>query len=102
MAPEVRAKEYPSQLSVGEETSLILGIINREQASFSYRVEIRIDGVIADTVGLISPEANEKREQEITFAPDKPGDKQKVEFLLYKQGQTEAIESLYLLVNAAN
>jgi uncharacterized membrane protein len=99
LGAEGGAKNYPKQLKVGEEASLTLGIINREQTPFSYRVEISIDGVIQGEVGPISLAANEKREQAITFTPDKAGDNQKAEFLLYKQGLNEAVESLYLLVN---
>ena len=39
-----KATGYPKELVVGEEARVIVGIINREQETMSYQVEIRIDG----------------------------------------------------------
>lgn len=94
-----RADDYPTQLDMGEEARLILGIINREQDIVAYRVDIRIDGVINGEVGPVLLEPDQKYEQLISLTPEKPGDGQKVEFLLYKQGQTEVSESLRLWIN---
>jgi uncharacterized membrane protein len=102
LGAEGEAKNYPKQLKVGEEASLTLGIINREQTPVSYRVEISIDGVKQGEVGPISLASNEKREQAITFTADKAENTQKVEFLLYKEDQSEVIESLYLVVNVTD
>jgi len=96
------AADYPVQVKVGEEASLTLGIINREQTSVSYRVEISMDGIIEDNVGPIILKADEKNEQQITFSLDQPGENQKVEFLLYKDRQSDVLESLYLLVNVTD
>lgn len=93
------ATDYPGQLKVGEEEAVILGIVNREHETLSYRVEVRIDGVTSNKVEPIVLEHNGKLEQTVTFTPDKPGDNQKVEFLLYKQGQAGVYESLHLWVN---
>ena len=97
-----KAMNYPERLKIGEDTSLTLGIINQEQTEVSYRVEIRIDGILIEDIGPVTLEANEKREQKITFALDNLGDNQKVEFLLYKQGQSDVYESLHLLVDGVN
>ncbi len=99
LGPDGKATDYPTQLWVGEEAPLILGIINREQNAVSYRVEIEIDGA---TVGRLEPielKHGEKYEQLVTFTLNEPGDDQKVEFLLYKQGQTDVYDSLHLWIN---
>jgi uncharacterized membrane protein len=93
------AGDYPNQLDAGEEANLVLGIINREQATVTYRVDINIEGQTINILGPLTLGDGEKLEQPVTFTPDKPGENQKVEFLLYKQGQSDVLESLYLLVN---
>ncbi|MFA5309413.1 MAG: DUF1616 domain-containing protein [Dehalococcoidales bacterium] len=96
---EGRTADYPFQLKAGEEASLTLGIINREQATLSYRVEININGAPEDILGPITLAADEKHEQQVTFTLENPGQQQRIDFFLYKQGQDEVLESLYLLVN---
>jgi uncharacterized membrane protein len=39
------AKDYPKLLKVGEEGKLVGSIINRENETLTYRVEVSIDGV---------------------------------------------------------
>ena len=90
------ASGYPKELLTGEEASVILGIINHEQEQASYLVEIVIDGVSYSEEGPLNLENDEKWESEVTFQVDKPGDNQKVEFLLFKNEQTEIYRSLNL------
>ena len=40
----------------------------------------------------------EKGEEEVSFAPQGAGDNQKVEFLLYKNGEGEPYERLHLFI----
>ncbi len=93
------AKDYPSQLMVGEEGKTVVGIINREQETATYRMEVRIDGVMNSRVGPVTLEHDEKWEEIAGFTPDRVGDRQKVEFLLYKQGESEAYQRLHLWVD---
>jgi uncharacterized membrane protein len=99
LGPGKKAADYPEQLKVGEEASVIIGIGNQEQQIVSYRIEVKIDGVTADEVGPVSLKPREKFEQLFTFTPEAPGERQKVEFLLYKQGQTEVYKTLYLWID---
>jgi len=98
LGSEGKAHNYPKQLKVGEEVSLTLGIINQEKKTTSYHVEIRIAGATSNTLKPIVLERDEKFEQLVSFTPETSGDNQTVEFLLYKQGQTAAYESLLLWV----
>ena len=52
LGAEGKATDYPTQLRIGEEAPLILGIINREQDTISYQIEIKIDGA---TTGRLEP-----------------------------------------------
>jgi len=99
LGPDGKAMDYPAQLKIGEEGELILGINNLEQETVSYRVEIKIDGVAAGELEPIALEHGEKFEQMVTFTPYEPGEKQKVEFLLFKEGQTDIFESLYIWID---
>ncbi|MBI4181322.1 MAG: DUF1616 domain-containing protein [Chloroflexi bacterium] len=91
-----KATDYPALLKVGEEGKVVVGIINREQETVTYRVEIKIDGVINSQVGELTLEPDEKQEEKVGFTPNRVGDKQKVELLLYKQGQSEVYRQLLL------
>ena len=87
---EGKAIEYPSALSVAEEQGkVIVGIINQEYETMSYRLEVRIEGVRYTEVGPLVLEHNEKWEKVVGFFIYRLGDKQKVEFLLYKDAESE-------------
>ena len=96
---EGKATDYLSEMKVGEEEKVIVGIINREHETVSYRMEVRIDGVKHKELGALVLEHDEKWEGEISFVPTVAGDNQKAEFLLYKERQSEAYQSLHLWVN---
>ncbi|MFC1976741.1 DUF1616 domain-containing protein [Chloroflexota bacterium] len=94
------SKDYPSRLMAGEEGEVVVGIINREGEAATYRVEVRIDGVMSSEVGAVTLEHGEKWEEAVGFTPDRAGDKQKVEFLLYRQAESEVYQRLHLTVHA--
>ena len=94
------AIDYPNQLVVGKEGKVIIGIINREHETMSYRVEVRVNEVKNNAVESIVLEHDEKWEQKMSFVPQKAGINQKVEFLLYKNGDVEpALKPLHLWVD---
>jgi uncharacterized membrane protein len=75
---------------------VIVQIVNREQRDVNYRLEVWINGEKAklwlsglekDDTGLLALKQGEKWEQVIGFAPQSTSDKEKVEFVLYKDGQ---------------
>ena len=97
---EGKATNYPSEMVVGEEGRVIVGIINREHETVSYRVEVTMDGARENEVKPVVLAYNEKWEEVLSFTPDKVGLSQKVEFLLYKNGGNEPYQKpIYLLVN---
>lgn len=100
LGQEGKVTEYPSELKVGEEGRVIIGIINRESEPVSYRVEVRIDGMTNNKIGPIVLEHEEKWEGEVSFTPEVAGEKQKVEFLLYKDGEPKPyLEPLHLWID---
>ena len=96
---EDKAIHYPRELSVGEEGRVIVGIINHEYEIVNYRVEVRINGAKSSEVGPIVLKHDEMWESGVSFTPEVAGMEQKAEFLLYKEGQSEAYQSLHLWVN---
>lgn len=74
----------------------MVGIINREQETISYQLEVRINGVVTNEVGPVTVADGAKWQEIVGFTPDRVGDKQKVEFLLYKPGQSGVYQRLRL------
>jgi len=97
---EGKVIDYPTELRVGEEGKVMVGIINREHETVTYRVEVRINGVKNNEWGPLVLDHDEKREEVISFHPRMVGDEQKVDFLLYKNEQSEPyLTPLRLWVN---
>lgn len=97
---EGEAADYPGELVVGEEGRVIVGISNNEHKTVSYRVEVRMDGDKNNEVGPIVLEHDDGWEGEVSFVPQVPGENQKVEFLLYKNGEASpCLKPLHLWVD---
>jgi uncharacterized membrane protein len=95
-----KATDYPSELEVGEEGKVIVGIANHEHEAVTYQVEVRIGGAKNNEVGPIVLQPDEKWEKEAGFVPKVPGKNQAVEFLLYKNGQLDPnLETLRLWID---
>jgi uncharacterized membrane protein len=90
-----KAEDYPRELKVGEEGRVIVGVINREHETVSYRVEVRIEGVISDEVGPIVLEHDERWREIVSFTPHRAGN-QTAKFLLYKIGEVAPYRGLHL------
>ena len=95
-----KAEEYSTDLQVGIESSVIIGIINHEGKETSYRVEVLLSGIKLSATGPITIDDERKWENEIDFIPGGAGDNQKLEFLLYKGDELKSyLEPIYLWVN---
>jgi len=94
-----KAADYPRELEVGANAKVIVGLVNQESGEMNYRVAVVIDGVKDKDVGPITLADKEKWEQEVSFSPSKVGDNQKVEFLLYKGGETTPSQELHLWID---
>jgi len=99
LGAEGKAADYPRELAVGEEAEVTVGIVNHEHKPVSYRVEVRVGGVENNEVGPVALEHEQKWEGAVSFTPDKAGDNQKVEFILYKGGEAEPYLMLHLWID---
>ncbi len=98
LGPNGTASDYPTDLMVEEEGKVIIGIVNYEYENVTYGLEVIFNGslIYKEHVFLIE---NEKWEIPFTFKAIKKGENQKLEFLLYKNQETEAYRTLHLWVS---
>jgi uncharacterized membrane protein len=78
---------YPEQLKAGVNGMVKAVIINNEQQTMNYRVEIWVDGDFIQTIAPINLENLEKWEETVFFKTEKQNDSAKVDFLLFRDGQ---------------
>ena len=86
-----KVEAYPTDIQLGTSGTVTLGIINHEQAPTTYDVEIITAGVADNTINNITLQPEEKYESKVSFKPKKTGDDQEVQFLLYKNGQSDGL-----------
>ena len=99
LGPVGKAIDYPRYLEVREVGRVTVDIINREHEIVSYRLEVMIDGIENHAQGPLVLRHDEGWERIISFVPDRAGDNQKVEFLLYKNEESEPYLKLYLWID---
>jgi uncharacterized membrane protein len=98
LGPNGKISDYPTKLPLGESGTVILGIVNHEYETVNYTVKVKLDGETIATINGITLNHEEKWEQKYTFTPHKTGDKMKLEFLLYKNGEPEPYRQLHLWI----
>jgi len=84
-----KASGYPREAAVGKPVQLLIGITNHEHQTMDYRVVIKIEGATVNQLNIGSLDNDQKREQVINFMPRMLGEKQKVEFYLYKNNESQ-------------
>jgi uncharacterized membrane protein len=98
LGPSGMASDYPTNLTIGEKGEVIIGIVNHEYDNTTYHLVITFNGTLIheEQVSLIE---NETWERTFTFNTSEKGENLKLEFLLYKDRETEAYRTLHLWVN---
>lgn len=92
LGPDGEASGYPTNLSVNESGSVIVGISNREHQNQTYTVVVESEEVaINRTVTVGEGETLERR---LSFTPETVG-RQKVLFLLYKGANADRTSEPY-------
>lgn len=92
-----KAMSYPQTLRAGQEGVLIAGISNHEHASATYKIELTVNGIKQQEMGLITLADGEKWEKGITFSSTTVATNQKVEISLFKDGAAEPyLEPLHI------
>jgi len=99
LGPGGKAEGYPRDMKTGEEKEVILGIVNHEYRPVTYTAEVRMDGHLKKRLGPYELNHEEKKEESVSFSAYQPHENMKVEFLLFKDGESEPYRSLHLWVN---
>jgi len=98
LGPSGKATGYPTNLTVGENGTVIIGVVNHEYETISYRIEVRLENTSIATMNDMILENEGEWEKNYTFSPERPGERIKLEFFLYKNGMNETYRSLHLWV----
>ena len=89
LGPEWIAADYPSELVIGDTARVTIGIINREQQAVSYSVRVLLGGEQIEELGPVILEHEQKWEHEVNIVPRIIGKNERVEFLLFKDGEED-------------
>jgi uncharacterized membrane protein len=93
------AENYSITINLGDTSNVTLGIVNYEGVETTYHAEVKIDKALNNTIGPFTLQPEEKYENIVNLKPQKAGDNQKVEFLLFKNGQIDAYRELHFFVD---
>ena len=94
-----KAGNYPTNLTIGENGTVIIGVVNHENANTSYQLNVIYDNNIL-TQETFNLKNNEKKEISFSFSLNKTGTGQKLNFYLYKLPDTQnPYRTLELLVD---
>jgi len=74
---------------LGEPIDIIIGVVNHEYESTSYRVDIMVNDIKNKEISLGELAHEEKWQEMVSFTLDEAGDGQKVEFYLYKNNEVQ-------------
>lgn len=97
LGPDEKAGNYPTNLTVGENGTVIIGIVNHEGTAANYEVVVRLNDAILKNETFKLEEGEAKRIP-FTFNSNQTGSGQKIEFFLYKLPHTpQPYRSLDLL-----
>jgi uncharacterized membrane protein len=99
LGPSGKTDNYPTELKLGSSTTLLTGVVNHEYSSVNYTIQIVIGKDILSSKKLVL-DNNETWEKNISFIPDKVGNDEKLELLLFKKDNfTVPYRELHLWVN---
>ena len=100
------ADNYPTKYTLGENRTVIVGIVNHEYKPINYTLEVRIDNrslSLPEKVKQISLCHNATWKEPLTITPSFEGKNMKLEFLLFNETErTVPYRSLHLWIDVTN
>jgi len=99
LGPSGMIGSYPTNLTLGENGTVILGVVNHEYEEVNYSIVVRLDNETIGTIEDIRLMHKEKWQQNYTFTPERIGEKMKLEFLLFREGLYDPYHRLQLWVS---
>lgn len=94
-----KASNYPTNLTIGENGNVLIGIVNHENAKTDYHMVVQLNGktIKEENITLSN---NEKWENKFSFRSYRKGENRKLVFSLYKlPDNSNVYRSLHLWVN---
>lgn len=99
LGPNGKASDYPTNLTAGQTGNVIIGIVNHEYKDTNYKLVIKLNNKTLNEQ-KITLANNQKYENKFNFT-SAAGDKQKLEFSLYKlPDENNVYRSLHLWINS--
>jgi uncharacterized membrane protein len=86
---EGKAEDYPEQAIVDSPVDIRIGVVNHEYQPATYRIDIMMDGTEVGQANIGTLANQQKWEANVSFTPQAVGQRQMVDFILYKNGETE-------------
>lgn len=99
LGPGGKAYDYPTQVEAGEQSTVIVGVVNHEYSLVNYSMHLNMDNtsILRKNITL---QQNQTWEEPISYVLNRTGDEQKLELLLFKEGNfTRPYRDLHLWVN---
>ena len=120
LGPGGKAFDYPTGVQTGNRSTVIVGVVNHEYALVNYTMSISLNNTPMNNTALEDNSRNDFRfiypimsmnltllhnetwEKPVTYILNHTGEGQKLEFLLYKEGNfTSTYRDLHLWVNVS-
>jgi len=99
LGPSGKAYGYPTEVEAGKSSTVIAGVVNHEYAEVNYTMVVSLSNITVFTRDITLGH-NETWEENVTYTLNRTGDRQKLEFLLYRDGNfTAPYRDLHLWVN---
>ena len=99
LGPGGKAYDYPTNVTAGNQSTVIVGVVNHEYARVNYSMQMSLNNFTFLQRDL-AIEHNQTWEQPVRYILKKPGDGQKLQFLLYRESNfTAPYRDLHLWVN---
>jgi uncharacterized membrane protein len=86
---EGKAKDYPEQVIVDNPVDILIGVVNHEYQPVNYKIEIKMHSTEIGEANTGTLAYQQKWEEKVSFIPQVVGEGQKVDFILFKNGETE-------------
>jgi uncharacterized membrane protein len=102
LGPEGKAYDYPTSVVSGQNSTVIVGIVNHEYIPVNYTMRMAIQNSTLSSRD-IRLDHNQTWEKPINYTLQRVGNNQKLEFLLYKEYNfTAPYRDLHLWVNVSS
>ena len=95
LGPEGNADNYPTDYILGENGTVIIGVVNHEQKSVNYTMEVKLENTslpLSPDQEYISLKDNETWEKAVTITPSFEGTDMMLGFSLYKEDEKSVLE----------